>query len=50
MNYFFGFDNKLANNIDWFFNANHLFLILFVALVVVANLFIFSAKSEKARR
>lgn len=50
MNYFFGFDNKLANNIDWFFNTNHLFLILFVALVVISSLFIFSAKSEKGKK
>lgn len=47
MNYFFGFDNTLTQNIDWFFNLNHLFLICFVALFVVSCLFIFHAKSEK---
>ena len=50
MNYFFGFDNKLANSIDWFFNANHLFLIAFVALVVTSCLFIFHSTSEKGKR
>ena len=50
MNYFFGFENKLANSIDWFFNANHLFLIAFVALVVVSCLFIFHFTSEKGKR
>ncbi|MGN0787720.1 MAG: hypothetical protein ACI4L6_01465 [Candidatus Onthoplasma sp.] len=50
MNYFFGFNNRLANNIDWFFNANHLFLIAFVSLIVVSCLFMFNAKSEVGKR
>lgn len=47
MNYFFGFENTLSQNIDWFFNLNHLFLICFVALFVIICFFAFHAKSEK---
>ena len=50
MNYFFGFDNTLSNNIDWFFNLNHLFLILFVAGFVVLCSFLLYAKSQKGRK
>ena len=49
-NYFFGFNNTLSSNIDWFFNLNHLFLICFVALFVVVCCFLFSAKSEKGKK
>ncbi len=41
MNYFFGFDTKLAENVDWFFNLNHLFLILFVATFIVTATAVF---------
>lgn len=50
MNYFFGFDNKLTNNIDWFFNLNHLFLILFVAGIVLVNYFLLRSRSEKGKK
>lgn len=50
MNYFFGFETKLAEEIDWFFNANHLFLLLFVAGFIVISYFLFSAKSEKGKK
>ena len=47
MNYFFGYENKLSNSIDWFFNFNHLFLIIFVSLFVLMCTFLLNAKSEK---
>ena len=50
MDYFFGFDTKLASKVDWFFNANHLFLLLWVAGFIVACCFLFSAKSEKGKK
>ena len=50
MNYFFGFDTKLAAETDWFFNLNHLFLLLWVAGFVVACYFLLSAKSEKGKK
>ena len=50
MNYFFGFETKLANETDWFFNVNHLLLLLFVAGFVVICYFLFSAKSEKGKK
>ena len=50
MNYFFGFNNYLSESVDWFFNLNHLMLILMIATFIVACCFIFSAKSEKGKR
>lgn len=50
MNYFFGFDTKLAQNIDWFFNINHFMLILWVAGFVVLLSFLLSAKTEKGKK
>ena len=47
MDYFFGYENKLNNEIDWMFNSNHLFLIIFVALIIISFLFLFNAKSSK---
>lgn len=50
MNYFFGFETKLGAETDWFFNANHLFLLLWVAGFVTACCFLFSAKTEKGKK
>ena len=50
MNYFFGFDTFLDGEMDWFFNLNHLFLILWVAGFIVLCSFLFNAKSEKGKR
>lgn len=50
MNYFFGFETKLAEEADWFFNLNHLLLLLFVAGFVVICYFLFSAKSDKGKK
>ena len=50
MNYFFGFESKLAQPIDWFFNSNHLMLLLWVAGFIVACCFLFSAKSDKGKK
>ena len=50
MNYFFGYETKLAQGIDWFFNVNHLMLILFIAGFIVLCSFLFSAKSDKGKR
>lgn len=50
MNYFFGFDVALASNIDWRFNINHLFLALFVILVIVGLLFALNSKTEKGQK
>ncbi len=50
MNYFFGFDNVLQQDVDWFFNINHFLLILMVAAFIVSWYFMLSAKSEKGKR
>ena len=50
MNYFFGFETKLATETDWMFNGNHVFLLLWVAGFVTACYFLFSAKSEKGKK
>ena len=50
MNYFFGFQNRLAQTMDWFFNFNHLFLILFVASLIISGYFMFNAKTEKGQK
>lgn len=50
MNYFFGYNSKIAQEIDWFFNINHLFLILFVGGFVTLCYFLFNAKSEKGKK
>lgn len=50
MNYFFGFDIKLAQNVDWFFNVNHLFLLFWVIGFIVVGCFLFHAKSEKGKK
>lgn len=50
MNFFFGFDVRLKEAIDWFFNLNHLFLLLWVAGFIVLCCFLFHAKSEKGKR
>ena len=50
MDYFFGFDSNLAQDIDWFFNINHLFLILWVVGFIVLCCFLFHSKSEKGKK
>ncbi len=50
MDYFFGFDNFLQNNIDWFYNINHFLLILMIAIFIVSGCFLLSAKSEKGKK
>lgn len=50
MDYFFGFDNYLSQNFDWFFNFNHFMLIVMVAAFIVGCYFMLSAKSEKGKK
>lgn len=50
MNYFFDFNNVLTHNIDWFFNTNHLLLVLGIATFIVMCLFLFHAKTEKGKK
>lgn len=50
MDYFFGFDNFLQNDIDWFYNINHFLLILMIAIFIVSGCFLLSAKSEKGKK
>lgn len=50
MDYFFGFDNYLSQNIDWFFNFNHFMLIIMVAVFIAGCYFLLSAKSEKGEK
>ncbi len=50
MDYFFGFDNYLSQNIDWFFNFNHFMLIIMVAVFIAGCYFLLSAKSEKGKK
>lgn len=50
MDYFFGFDNYLSQNIDWFYNFNHFILIVMVAAFIVGCYFMLSAKSEKGKK
>ena len=50
MNYFWDFDVQLKDKIDWMFNVNHLFLISFVAIFIVALMFLLNAKSEKGQK
>ena len=50
MDYFFGFDNYLSQNIDWFFNFNHFMLIIMVAAFIAGCYFLLSAKSEKGKK
>lgn len=50
MNYFFGFETKLSTETDWFFNGNHILLLLWVALFVTGCYFLFSAKTEKGKK
>lgn len=50
MNYFFGFNTDLANNIDWMFNLNHIFLLLFGAFIVLSLLFGLHANNEKGKK
>src|SRR5574344_1511546 len=47
MDYFFGYDTYLSKEVDWMFNSNHLFLILFVLSTILALYFSLYAKSEK---
>lgn len=49
MNYFFGFENTLSHNIDYFFNTNHLFLIFVVASIVLGCTFLFNGKIQKEK-
>lgn len=50
MDYFFGFDNYLTQNVDWFYNFNHFILIVMVAAFIVGCYFMLSAKSEKGKK
>ena len=50
MNYFFDFDNIITNKVDWFFNINHLMLILGIATFIVMSAFLLHAKTEKGKK
>lgn len=50
MNYFFGFDIALSTPIEWRFNINHLFLALFVILVIIGLLFALNSRTEKGQK
>lgn len=50
MNYFFGFDYELTENIEWSFNMNHIIVDIFAVLVVVISCFLFSARSEIGKK
>ncbi|MGN0961835.1 MAG: hypothetical protein ACI4PF_06545 [Christensenellales bacterium] len=50
MNYFFDSNNVLGNNVDWFFNINHLMLVLSIIAFIVMCVFLFRAKTEKGKK
>ena len=50
MSYFFDFNTKLATEVDWFFNLNHLFLLLWVVGFIIVCCFLFHSKSEKGKK
>ena len=50
MNYFWGYEVKLQDKIDWMFNINHLFLLAFVALFITTLYFALNAKTQKGQK
>lgn len=50
MDYFWSFDVKLAENVDWLFTINHLWLVLLVASIISIAFCVFRAKTEKGQK
>lgn len=50
MDYFWNFDIRLNESIDWMFNRNHLWLICMVAAIIGIAFAVFRAKTEKGQK